>query len=227
VIKTYTGEVVFHEFIDPANPTRHTQSVQGISGDGRVIATISNFGLLRAYQLNGTNYIFKWQNQVHNGIGSFYTSIDITYDGNFIAAGTLDFITPDSYEGEVRLFETNGTGNPYWVSEGLGDYVSGLSFSKSGNILSASSWGALDNSKSDLYIFKPFLGSTPVFRLNTQGSLFSCETSNDGTTVVTTGKAIHARIMASGGLNYNVDVDTTDIITSLNIENPAALKQFT
>ncbi|MFZ1321916.1 MAG: T9SS type A sorting domain-containing protein [Ignavibacteria bacterium] len=219
VIKTFTGEVIFQGYINPSAPTNHTQSVQGISGDGRVVATISNFGLLRVYQWNGTTYDFIWQDQELTGFYGWYSSIDITYDGNYIAAGVLLFNSLEKYYGKIKLFETNQNGMPYWIYDGCGDFISGLSFSKSGNILSAVSWGAIDNSKEDLYVFKTFLGNTPIFKINTPGSLFTCKTSDDGQSVLASGKAVHARIFGLGGLLYNIRVDTSDIITSVNNES--------
>jgi hypothetical protein len=56
----------------------------------------------------------------------------------------------------------------------------------------------------------------PIFRINSSGSFFSCSSSNDGRTVVTGGKAVHARQFGSGGLLYNVEVDTSEVPTSIS-----------
>jgi len=113
-----------------------------------------------------------------------------------------------------------------WTFAGCGDYVSALSFSNSGNILSASSWGEFNNLSEDLYIFKTFLGGVPIFKLNTPGSLFYCSTSNDGRTVTASGKAVHARQFGNGGLLYNIDVDTSDIPTGIGNNSNELINTF-
>ncbi|MDQ3021758.1 MAG: T9SS type A sorting domain-containing protein [Bacteroidota bacterium] len=212
VIKTYTGDVVYRGLINPFSPSSGTQATQGISGDGSIIATINYSGFLRVYQWNGTTYNFLWQNQEPPGMFfNWYASVDISYDGENIAAGTLNFITSSTYDGKVKVFKRSAGGTPFWVYGGCGHEVSALSFSKNGKILSASSWGEFNNLTNDLYIFKTFLGNIPIFTINTPGSLFYCNTSNNGRTVVTSGKAVHANQFGNGGLMYNIEVDTDDV----------------
>ena len=212
IFKTYTGELVYRGLINPGSPANGTQSMQGINGDGSVIATINYTGVLNVYKWNGTTYNFQWANQEPPGtFYNWYTSVDISYDGDFIAAGTLNFVTSNSVDGKIKVFKRSGGGTPDWTYAGCGYEVSAVSFSKSGNILSASSWGEFSNNTEDLYIFKTFLGNVPIFKVNTPGSFFYCNTSTDGRTVVASGKAVHARQFGSGGLLYNIDVDTSDI----------------
>ena len=220
VIKTYTGQLVFQGLVNPTSPNSGTQAAQGISRNGNIIATINYSGFLRVYQWNGLTYNFLWSNQEPPGIFfNWYTCVEVSDDGQNIAAGTLNFLTSSSYDGKIKLFKTSGSGTPVWTYAGCGDEVSAVSFSKSGNILSASSWGEFNNLSEDLFIFKTFLGGIPIFKLNTTGSLFYCSTSNDGRTVTTSGKAVHARQFGNGGLLYNIDVDTSDIPTSIGNSN--------
>lgn len=217
VLKTFTGELLFQGRVNPNNPTTGTQEPQGINGDGSVIATITHSGLLRVYKRTGSTYNFSWQYQEpFTGLGNWFCSVDITNDGKFVSAGTLDFITANDYDGKIRVFNSDNGGSLLWTYNGCGDFVSSLSFSKSGNVLSAVSWGGIDHVKEDLYIFKTFLGGTPIFKLNSPGSLFTTSTSDDGKTVIATGKAVHARQFGNGGFLFNVDVDTSDIITLNN-----------
>lgn len=214
VIKTFTGQLLYRGLINPGSPANGTQSIQGINGDGSIIATINYSGILRVYQWNGTTYNFLWQNQEPPGMYyNWYTSVDISYDGNYLSAGTLNFVSSTTVDGKIKVFKLGGSGTPLWTYSGCGDEVTALSFSKSGNILSASSWGEFNNTTEDLYIFKTFLGNVPVFKVNTSGSFFYCNTSADGRTVVASGKAVHARQFGNGGLMYNIDVDTTDVPT--------------
>lgn len=217
VLNTFTGQQIFRGLINPGNPASGTQSAQGISGDGKIIATINYGGFLRVYQWNGSSYVFLFGNQEPPGsFSNWYTSVDVSYDGKYIAAGTLNFLSSSTFDGKIKVFNTSTGGTPVWTYSGCGDEVSALSFSKSGNILSASSWGEFSHSTEDLYIFKTYSGGTPVFKLNTPGSLFYCNTSDDGRTVIAGGKAVHARQFGLGGLLYNIDVDTSDNPVSVN-----------
>lgn len=216
VINTFTGQVIFSGLINPSSPSSGSQSAQGISGNGNVIATINYSGILRVYQRSGSTYNFLWQNQEPPGqFFNWYTAVDITDDGENIAAGTLNFITSSSYDGKVKAFKRAGNGTPVWTYAGCGDEVNMIDFSSSGNILSAASWGEFSGTTDDLYIFKTLSGNLPVFSVGTPGSLFCVSTSNDGRTVAAGGKAVHARQFGSGGLLYCVDVDTSQSPTSV------------
>ena len=161
VFKTFTGELIYQGLVSGG-----TQSPQGISGDGKVIGIINYFGILRVFQWNGTTYAPLFSNQEPPGtFYNWYTSVDISYDGNYVAAGTLNFISSTEVDGKVKVFKTSGGGTPQWTYASCGDEVSAVSFSKSGNILAASSWGEFNNLKEDLYIFKTYQGNTQYSNL--------------------------------------------------------------
>lgn len=217
VMKTFTGDIVYRGLINPVS-TSGTQFPQGISGNGSIIATINYRGALRVFQWNGTTYNLLWEHI--EPPGTYYnwmTAVDITYDGKYIASGTLNFITSSSYDGKVKFFETTNGGTPKWTYTGCGDQVGAVSLSRSGNILSASSWGAMDNSTNDLYIFKPFIGAVPIYTISTPGSFYDCKISEAAQTVVASGKRVHARTFGNGGYLYNISVDTNDV--PVNKEN--------
>lgn len=223
VLNTYTGAQRYRGLINPGSPNTGTQAAQGINGDGSVIATINYSGLVTSLQWDGSTYNLQWVNQEPPGMFfNWYTSVDVSYDGNYIAAGTLNFITTSSYDGKVKLFKRSAGNVPQWTFTGAGDYITNVAFSQSGNVLSASSWGELNNLTDDLYLFKTFMGNVPFFRLNTPGSFFDCSSSNDASTVTASGKAVHARQFGNGGILYNVDVDTNDIPTYVNPGNLTA-----
>ena len=210
VIKTFTGEVVYEDLINPIS-TSGTQTSQGISFNGSIIATVNYRGYVRVFEWNGSTYNFLWQDQ--EPPGTYYNwanAVDVSNDGNYIAVGTLIFVSSSAYNGTVKLYKTSGGGTVFWKYENCGDAVNALSFNDPANVLAASSWGALDNSTPDLYIFKVWEGNTPIFTVNSNGSFFDEEISSDGSTVITSGKAVHARTFGSGGLAYNVFVDTSD-----------------
>ncbi|MBK8553184.1 MAG: T9SS type A sorting domain-containing protein [Ignavibacteria bacterium] len=222
VFKTFTGELLYQGLISGG-----TQTVQGINGDGSIIAIINYVGILRVFQWNGTTYDLLFQNQEPPGMFyNWYACVDVSYDGNYIAAGTLNFISTTEVDGKIKVFKKNGGGTPFWTYSNCGDEVSAVSFSKSGNILSAASWGEFNNLTEDLYIFKTSLGNVPVYKVNTPGSFFWCSTSDDGRTVVASGKAVHARQFGNGGLMYNLDVDTNDVPSSINPVNSNVVSDY-
>ena len=228
VINTFTGQVIYSGLINPSSTSSGTQAAQGISGDGSVIATINYSGILRVYQKSGATYTFLWQNQEPPGqFFNWYTSVDITDNGEYIAAGTLNFITSSSYDGKVKLFKKSGAGVPQWTYAGCGDEVAALDFSGGGNMLAAASWGDFNGLTDDLYIFRTAGTGIPSFTVNSSGSFFTCGISADGRIIVAGGKAVHARQFGSGGLLYSVEVDTSGGPTSVQngtISIPAAFR---
>lgn len=219
IIKTFTGEIVYQDLINPVS-TSGTQTKQGISFDGSVIATVNYRGYVRVFEWNGTTYNFLWQDQ--EPPGTYYNwanAVDVSNDGNYIAVGTLIFVTSSEYNGTVKLYKTSGGGTVLWKFEDCGDAVTALSFNDPENVLAAASWGALDNSTPDLYVFKVWEGNTPIFTINTNGSFFDESISSGGSTLITSGKAVHARAFGNGGLAYNVFVDTSDSNIPVELES--------
>ena len=227
VLNTYTGQLIYEGLINPSSSSG-TQAVQGISGDGSIIATVNYRGYVRVFQRSGSTYNLLWQHQ--EPPGTYYNwmySVDVTYNGDFIACGTLNFLTSSSWDGKIKVFKTSSGSTPIWTYTGCGDAVPSVSLSKSGNILAAASYGAISHTTNDFYLFKTFTGNVPIYTINTPGSLFWCSTSSDGKTIVTSGKAVHARQFGSGGLLYNISVDT--LLTSVGNNqsiNPADYKLY-
>ncbi|MCX6165296.1 MAG: WD40 repeat domain-containing protein [Ignavibacteriae bacterium] len=193
VVNTYTGVIRYAAAI-----TDGTQMTQGISGNGDIIAT--------------TAYNFLWQYQEPPGsYYNWFTAVDISYDGSYIAGGTLIFLSSSTYDGRLRYFKVSNGSTPLWSYVGLLDGVYSVSFSKNGKILAVASYGDIPNTKNDLYIFKTSVNSnSPIYMINMPGSPYVCSASNDGTTVLAGGKAVHARVMGSGGTLYNIFVDTAE-----------------
>ncbi|MCX7833322.1 MAG: T9SS type A sorting domain-containing protein [Ignavibacteria bacterium] len=207
VVRTVSGTVRAQGPI-----TDGTQMTQGISGNGNYIALVNYKGYLKIYQWNGTTYNLVWQFQ--EPPGSYYnwvTSVDISYDGTYVAIGTLIFLSSNSYDGRVRYFKISNGSTPLWTYSGLGDEVECVKISKNNKILVAASWGHMNNLKEDLVIFRADPGNGNIlFGVNTPGSAFVCDVSDDGTSVIGGGKAVHARTFGAGGTLYNIFVDTTN-----------------
>ncbi len=211
IIRTFTGQIVYQGLINPTS-TSGTQFPQAISGNGNIIATINYSGFLRVFQWNGSTYNLLWQHQ--EPPGSFFnwmTAVDVSYDGSLIACGTLNFVTSSSYDGKVKLFRTTNGSTPLWTYTGCGDEVSCVSFSSDGKILAAATWGDISNVNNDLLVFKTSVpAAAPIFAVNSPGSFFWCNASDNGSTVITSGKRVHARTFGNGGEVYNIFIDTND-----------------
>lgn len=218
VFRTYTGQLIYSGSVNPS-ATSGTQFQQGISGNGNYIATINYSGVMRVYQWNGSTYNFLWQ--AAEG-GSWMTAVDISYDGTKIACGTLVFVSGGGFDGRIKYFNTSSS-TAVWTYPSTGDQVTSVSFSKNGKILAASTYGDLGNNNYDLLVFKTSIpAATPIFGVSAPGSLFWCNTSTDGSTVIASGKAIHARSFGNGGEVYNVFVDTNDVPLAIGNNNTPA-----
>lgn len=211
VFRTYTGQLVFSGLINPTS-NNGTQSPCAISGDGTIVATINYSGFVRIHQWNGSTYTLLWQHQEPPGaFFNWMTAVDVSYDGSMVACGTLNFVTSNSFDGKVKLFRTANGSTPIWTYSGCGDEVQSVSFSKDGRVLAAASWGDLSNTKNDLLVFKTSVpAAVPIFALNMPGSLFNCTVSENGSTVMASGKTIHARAFGNGGEAFNIQIDTND-----------------
>jgi hypothetical protein len=203
VFRTYTGQLLY------TGAVGGTQTSMAISGNGNYVGIINYSGFLVMYQWNGSTYTSAWS--YPEGGSSWITAVDISTDGQYAACGTLNFLGGSNYDGRVRLFRISSGGTPISSWVGMGDEVASVSFSRNGNVLSACSWGDVNNQQNDLVVFKVSAGlSSPIFAINSPGSFFSCQTSDDGTFVFGTGKAVHARAFGNGGEAYTLFIDTND-----------------
>lgn len=91
-------------------------------------------------------------------------------------------------------------------------------FSKDGSILAACSWGDVNNTLNDLLVFKTSVpAAAPVFVVNSPGSFFWCSASQNGSTVIASGKRVHARTFGNGGQVFNIFIDTSDTPLAISI----------
>ena len=227
IVSTYNRYAVYNVYTGAVRQysvnTNGSQAKFGISGNGSIIATCDLRGYMYVYEWNGTVYTLKWQMQ--EPPGTYYnwiTAVDVSYDGSYIASGSLIFLSGSSYDGKVRLFKTSVGSTPVMIYPGCGDEINSVAFSKNARILTAAGWGDLSHQKYDYYVFKimpEYNYYNLIFGLQTNGSLFCCSVSDDGTTGIAAGKAVHARQMGSGGLLYNINIDTTEGPTSITGEN--------
>ncbi|MDR2972854.1 MAG: carboxypeptidase regulatory-like domain-containing protein [Bacteroidales bacterium] len=171
------------------------------SANGEYLAFADFSGKGTLYKRVNGKYEMQWQASIQNA-GSTSTwgcGIAISADGSTIVFGTLGFI-PSGYMGSVYVFN-NYSNQPLWSYHNCGDEVSYISMTDDGSLIACATWGPLDHSTADLYIFRKE-SSEPLCTLNTLGSLYYVEIAPDGSKGVTCGKASHAREMGWGGNAY-------------------------
>jgi fibronectin type 3 domain-containing protein len=198
VLKGADGSLIF-------DAPSSDQYPPAISTDGKYIVNGNFSGYVYLYEYDDVllTYNQKWSHKV-NGTNSWVCGMGISADGSTIAVGTLVFPAA-GYDGELYVFNNNSP-DPLWIYSGMGDMVQCVDVSGDGSIIASAGWGPFDNSGPDLYLFRK-QSSTPYFTLNTGGSLFCLDLSDDGTVCVTGGKAVHARAFGNGGNLYNINSD--------------------
>jgi len=151
-------------------------------------------------------YQLDWGYQVSSGGGGYnpwITSMAISDDGSTIAVGTHIFYAED-FSGEIYLFNSYSS-NPLWIFDANAS-VNDLDISADGSTIAAASWGPLNNSTPDFWIFGRN-SNEPEFSINTPGSMFHLDLSSDGNLCSVGGKAVHAYEFGNGGYLYCVECD--------------------
>lgn len=200
VLNSVDGSVIFQG-------PEYNQNPPAICYDASVIVNGDYSGYVHVYQYNDTLQTYEevWNFHVDGGgTSDWIGGMAISADGTTIAVGTLTFVT-GGYNGQIYMFNTYSP-TPLWVYDNAGDYVIDLDLTDDGSVLAAASYGPMDNTTADFFLFRKE-SNVPVFEINTPGSLFSVDMSGDGTICTTGGKAVHARVMGSGGVLYNLDSD--------------------
>ncbi|MCD4818285.1 MAG: T9SS type A sorting domain-containing protein [Candidatus Cloacimonetes bacterium] len=183
-----------------------SQLAPAISDDGSILAFGNYTGTAYIYEYSeiSQSYDLLWDFDVE-GIGNpWITAVGISGNNETIGIGSYVFNPPD---GKLYMFN-KFSNTPIWTYGDLGDEVSDIDMSYDGSIIAMGSWGPLDNSLPDFYLFKRE-SNEPIFTINTPGSIEYLDLSSDGTLCTTGGKAIHSTIMGCGGTLYcmNIDVD--------------------
>jgi hypothetical protein len=196
--------------VDPANGeikqelyyyNNSPNQTPAFSANGEYLALADFSGKGTLYKRVNGKYEEQWKATLqHAGSTSTWgCGIAISADGSTIAFGTLGFI-PTGFMGSLYVFNYYSN-EPLWSRHDFGDEVCYISITDDGALIGAVSWGTLDNSNPDLYIFRKEC-SEPVATLGTPGSLGYIDLAPDGSRGVATGKATHYRVMGSGGNAY-------------------------
>jgi hypothetical protein len=207
----------------------YNQNPPAISYDASIIVNGDYSGFVHVYNYdeNAETYYEAWTYGVNGGgTSDWIGGMAISADGSTIAVGTLTFL-PAGYNGQIYLFNSYSP-NPVWIYENAGDYVIDIDISDDGSLIATASYGPIDNSTADFLLFRRE-SNIPVFEINTPGSLFTVDLAGDGSFCATGGKAVHARIMGSGGNLYNIDCNLgggfiTGIVNLENSEDNSGVK---
>ncbi len=198
VIDTESGAVLFTD-------TEYNQNPPALSYDGSIIVNGDYSGYVHVYQRTEDTYEEIWNfhvNSGNSGSNSWIGGMAVSGDGSTIAVGTLMFNSA-GYDGEIYVFDTE-IPEPLWMVEGCGDYVCSVDISYDGSLIAVGGYGPSDNSGPDFYLFRK-QSSEPLYTVNTSGSIFKVELADEGGMCAFGGKAVHARVMGSGGLLYRYD----------------------
>ncbi len=212
VINSSDGEVIYDALYK-------NQSPPALSYDGKFIINgdYSGYAYLHEFDEETGTYFEKWNYKVGGGgTSAWVVGMGISDDGSTVAIGTLVFLT-NGYDGEIYTFNTYSN-EPLWVFSGCGDEISAIDLSADGSLIAAVGWGPLNHAKPDFYLFRKE-SSTPIFSINTPGSINTVDISPDGTLCSLSGKAVHAREFGSGGVLYNVSSNPGGGIVSGQVTN--------
>jgi hypothetical protein len=202
--------------------TNNSECAVPMSANGDIIAIGSNNdGSVKVLRWNPGTLAYEtlWQYYFSGGMSRWCSTVAVSTDGNTIGAGSLVFLTLNSYDGNAAVFDTWGSGTPLWVSSSFGDLVGTSALTDDGALIAFGSWGDLNNASPDFRVYERN-SSTPFFTLNSPGSINSVAMSTDGSKIFAGGKHVHNRIFGNGGDAYAVAI-TTPVSSYLNLSlNP-------
>lgn len=200
--------------LDPESGTVIQDDIPYYDNSPTQSPALSDGGEYLAYtDFNGSGYLYHWEDGQYvkvwsasiAGTGASSTwgcGNAISPDGSIVAFGSLDFVS-SGYDGKLWVFH-NYSDQPAWVSASMGDEVSFLSISDDANLIAVASYGPLNHSTSDFFLFRSQC-SEPIAELNTTGSIEYVDLSSDGNTCILGGKAVHCREMGYGSRAFFVN----------------------
>lgn len=202
VINPMTGDILQNDLYYYDNSPSQDPA---LSANGDYLAYADFSGMAYLYHWNGERYESVWTASIA-GPGATSTwgcANAISDDGSLIAIGTLDFVNSSSgYDGCCYLFN-NYSNEPIWSYTGCGDEVTQAAMSDDGSIIGFVTWGPMDHSTPDFFLFRKQSG-TPIAELITPGSMEHIDISATGQYTIIGGKAVHCREMGSGSRVYAI-----------------------
>jgi len=182
-----------------------SQTTPAVSDDGSIFVIGDLHGYVDVYEYRtGGTYQVKWQYLFP--WGTYYDwamALAISGDGGTIAAGSYQTEGGGQNSGELVVFDI-GSNVPIWLFLAEDDLIASVDVSEDGSVIAAASWGPLEDGADDLWVFHRD-SNRPFLTYDCTGSPFDLDMSGDGARCIVGGKAVHARIMGSGGRLYCFD----------------------
>lgn len=180
----------------------------GVSADGSLVAF--GFTAARLAQWNGSAYEQAWS----RGVSGYYAgSATVSDDNSTVYFG---FYKNNYMSNRIYRFDP-ASSTPVWTYDyptGSGsnqDIVSWMDCSSNGRWLAVSSWGCQSGGGPEVTVLDDQEPSSPVFTIDTPGSMFHVDISPDGSLVSAAGKHVHANVFGSGTDVCMAEVTTTGI----------------
>ena len=177
------------------------QGMVAIDADAEYLAKGDFYGQLTLYERNATGYSQQWQSY----FGGWVTAVAISADGSTVMGGNMLF---SPYRGIARGFDISGA--QLWEYDQYGDEVGKVALCDNGTVGVAACWGQLDGTYGDVFTAFDMATGNVIFRLlddiDEPGSIFCCDISDDGSSAVCGGKAVHARTFGNGGQAYAIEL---------------------
>jgi len=199
-----------------------SQATPAVSDDGSIFVIGDLHGYVDVYEYRaGTGtyevkwqYLFPW--------GTYYdwaTALAVSGDGGTIAAGSYQYEGGQN-SGELVVFDV-GSNVPIWSFSSEDDMIVSADISEDGSAIAAISWGPLEDGGDDFWVFSRD-SNRPFLTYDCTGSPFDLDMSSDGARCIVGGKAVHARIMGSGGRLYCFDSSDPTGVDDPEIDVPGA-----
>ena len=181
-----------------------SQATPAVSDDGSIFVIGDLHGYVDVYEYRaGGTYQVKWQYLFPWGVYyDWATALAVSGDGGTIAAGSYQ-TDGSQNSGELVVFDV-GSNVPIWLFSSEDDLIVSVDISEDGSVIAAVGWGPLEDGADDFWVFNRD-SSTPFLTYDCTGSPFDLDMSSDGARCIVGGKAVHARIMGSGGRLYCFD----------------------
>jgi parallel beta-helix repeat protein len=182
----------------------YATDAHSLSGDGSLIANgCFDFKL---YKWNGDTYETLWTYDIPGNW--VFGECDVSADNSTVMVGAYNYVT--YLEKKILMFDTSSS-TPLWEysTSGSGEYqdiVSDVALSNDGSMGIMGAWGDQYHTHPEVAIFCRG-SSTPIFSLETPGSVYSVDISAQGQYATVGCKAVHANEGGRGGVVYSIKIN--------------------
>jgi hypothetical protein len=204
-VDTATGTLEASYALDASN------DCFGVSPDGSVVAY--GFTAARIAVWDGSAYNMEAGMAV---AGYYGGAAAVAADNSTVYFG---FYKSTYSTNRIIRYDLNASA-PVWTYDypvGSGsnqDVMEWMDCSSDGRWMVAGSWGCQTGGGDEVNVFDDLNPDEPVFSINTPGSMFHVDISDDGRYITAAGKHVHANVMGSGTDIYMAEMDIMGIENS-------------